>query len=68
MVRDRLGVIAGPAIPEGRGPCSLTPRMICTSHTDFPVARWKRIWSANPSERLNKEVNRRTDVVSPAVC
>jgi hypothetical protein len=31
--------------------------------TAFPVTHWKRIWSANPLERLNKEIKRRTDVV-----
>jgi putative transposase len=31
--------------------------------SSFPVSHWKKIWSTNPLERLNKEIKRRTNVV-----
>jgi len=31
--------------------------------TPFPFEHWRKIWSNNPLERLNKEIKRRTNVV-----
>ena len=31
--------------------------------TGFPREHWRKIWSTNPLERVNKEIKRRTDVV-----
>src|SRR4029077_5979706 len=34
-----------------------------TAFSALPVSHWKKIWSTNTLERLNKEIKRRTDVV-----
>jgi transposase-like protein len=29
----------------------------------FPVEHWRKVWSTNPLERLNKEIKRRSNVI-----
>ena len=38
------------------------------AHMEFPSEHWRQISSANPLERLNKEINRRTRVVGIFPC
>lgn len=41
----------------------MPPALTFTAFTAFPKDVWSQIWSNNPTERLNREIRRRTDSV-----
>jgi len=64
-VTEQVGKVAAMLAPK----FPAVARMLTDAREDliaftaFPVAHWRKLWSTNPLERLNKEVKRRTNVV-----
>jgi putative transposase len=64
-VREQLGTVAamlGRQFPKVQAMLENAQEELL-AFTAFPVGHWKKIWSTNPLERLNKEIKRRCDVV-----
>jgi transposase-like protein len=64
-VKEQLGEIADKLMPRFPAVAGMLAEAAedVTAFTAFPLAHWRKIWSTNPLERVNKEVKRRTDVV-----
>jgi putative transposase len=59
---DKVAAMLAPKFPQVATMLA-DAREELTAFTAFPVAHWRKLWSTNPLERLNKEVKRRTNVV-----
>ena len=59
---DRIATMLGRQFPAVEEMLREAEADIC-AFASFPQAHWRKIWSTNPLERVNKEVKRRTDVV-----
>ena len=57
-VRDQLAA----SFPKV-GPLMDQAKAEVLAFTGFPKAHWRKIWSTNPLERVNKEIKRRSRVV-----
>lgn len=65
LVREQVETVAAVLEPQLPAIADMlrAAREEITAFADFPEAHWRKIWSTNPLERLNREVKRRTEVV-----
>jgi putative transposase len=64
-VRDQLDEVAAKLEPRFPTVAAMLveAKADLTAFAAFPFSHWRKIWSTNPLERVNKEIKRRTDVV-----
>ena len=64
-VREQLDAVAARLAPMFPAVAAMLieAREDVTAFAAFPLAHWKKIWSTNPLERVNKEIKRRSDVI-----
>jgi putative transposase len=59
---DKVAAMLAPKFPAVAAMLA-DAREELTAFASFPIAHWRKLWSTNPLERVNKEIKRRTNVV-----